>query len=193
MKTASQWSWRDGGLFKALADRRFHELGDGFGLRQTKITAWMPILLVNDAPYTEMKDDCCSGLTTGDDESLLLSDANIHCLCSKLLGRPLSNDTLFFFFRGEICIYTFLFLHLSIPLAYCTSNCRPPESSHLKQQGTSRVGPFIGFSGGWRRNALEMVSLWPQGVDGLGRVDKAAAVCRRPAVVQKKDSWGQNW
>lgn len=57
-------SWRDGGIFKALADRRFHELRDGFGLRRTKIAAWMLILLVNDIPYTEMKAGHCSRLTS---------------------------------------------------------------------------------------------------------------------------------
>lgn len=62
-------SWRgeegeNGGIYKALAGRHFHELRDGFGLRWTKIAAWMLILLVNDIPYTEMKADHCSKLTS---------------------------------------------------------------------------------------------------------------------------------
>lgn len=59
-----RWSWRDEGIFKALADGRFHELRDGLGLRRTKIAAWMLILLVNDSPYTEMKAGHCSRLTS---------------------------------------------------------------------------------------------------------------------------------
>lgn len=64
-----RWCWRggegeSGGIYKALAGRRFHELRDGFGLRRTKIAAWMLILLVNDIPYTEMKAGHCSRLTS---------------------------------------------------------------------------------------------------------------------------------